>query len=637
MIKAFSEGKDIYATIASIAFNVPYEECLEFHPDTHEYQKDGKARRGEAKSIVLGVSYGRSVATIAEQLFGADDTLTDEEKVKKAQNVYDSVMNAFPNLRQLMIDAQATATQKGYVETILGRRRHIPDMMLPPFDFKPLPGYVNPDIDPLDPATLKNKEQIPKRIVDSLKKEYASFKYNGQRYKRNKQLHEEGIKVIDNRSRIADASRECVNCVDYETEILTQSGWKTYKDVAVGDKILSYSMDTHQIVEDAVEAVHIYDEPQEVVKFESTTISAVSTMNHRWIVGDYGAVPTIKTSEDVYNQAEAKCPILLTADNAIPSGCSLSDAELIAMVQDSIFCYEYLTFEFISLLSRHQAAVLARAMLQRDIPRTDSKIILTKQVTDAFQYLCVKAGYATISYHLGPYSKWYLTCIMPDTRSYIHPGHKTIGTADGVWCVTTHEGTWIARRNGKVYITGNSIIQGSASELTKMAILRLINDPRWKAFGGRLLVPVHDELIAEVPLEYAEEAGEILIECMCEAGSFLPFTISCDLETTERWYGLSLESITKHAKPDSFDNLSEDNIKWIQCHLCEMEYVLPLFNDEDGNKPRGDAAHGVSGQWSSVMDESIADYCSRYNVSRENFFDDIELRVQRGYIPKTRY
>jgi hypothetical protein len=54
MIKAFSEGKDIYATISSIAFNVPYEECLEFHPETHEYQKDGKARRGEAKTIVLG-------------------------------------------------------------------------------------------------------------------------------------------------------------------------------------------------------------------------------------------------------------------------------------------------------------------------------------------------------------------------------------------------------------------------------------------------------------------------------------------------------------------------------------------------------------------------------------------------------
>ena len=60
MIKAFSEGKDIYATIASIAFGVSYEECLEFHPETHEYQKDGKERRSSAKTIVLGKFSGLS-------------------------------------------------------------------------------------------------------------------------------------------------------------------------------------------------------------------------------------------------------------------------------------------------------------------------------------------------------------------------------------------------------------------------------------------------------------------------------------------------------------------------------------------------------------------------------------------------
>jgi len=54
MIDAFQHDRDIYATIASLAFNLPYEQCLEFHPETHEYQPDGKARRGEAKTIVLG-------------------------------------------------------------------------------------------------------------------------------------------------------------------------------------------------------------------------------------------------------------------------------------------------------------------------------------------------------------------------------------------------------------------------------------------------------------------------------------------------------------------------------------------------------------------------------------------------------
>ena len=62
MIKAFQENKDIYATIASLAYNVPYEKCLEFHPETHEYQPDGKARRTEAKSIVLGRPIGFRLA-----------------------------------------------------------------------------------------------------------------------------------------------------------------------------------------------------------------------------------------------------------------------------------------------------------------------------------------------------------------------------------------------------------------------------------------------------------------------------------------------------------------------------------------------------------------------------------------------
>lgn len=58
MVESFQAGRDIYASIASIAFNVPYEKCLEFHPETHEYQADGKARRGEAKTIVLGEPNG---------------------------------------------------------------------------------------------------------------------------------------------------------------------------------------------------------------------------------------------------------------------------------------------------------------------------------------------------------------------------------------------------------------------------------------------------------------------------------------------------------------------------------------------------------------------------------------------------
>ena len=54
MIKAYKDGKDVYSEIAAISFNKPYEECCEFAPDGSKNPPECKARRGEAKKIVLG-------------------------------------------------------------------------------------------------------------------------------------------------------------------------------------------------------------------------------------------------------------------------------------------------------------------------------------------------------------------------------------------------------------------------------------------------------------------------------------------------------------------------------------------------------------------------------------------------------
>ena len=67
MIKAYQEGKDLYAEIAALSFNTTYDNCLEFRPDG-TINPDGKNRRSQAKSILLGVLYGRGVPSIAEQL-----------------------------------------------------------------------------------------------------------------------------------------------------------------------------------------------------------------------------------------------------------------------------------------------------------------------------------------------------------------------------------------------------------------------------------------------------------------------------------------------------------------------------------------------------------------------------------------
>ena len=84
----------------------------------------------------------------------------------------------------------------------------------------------------------------------------------------------------------------------------------------------------------------------------------------------------------------------------------------------------------------------------------------------------------------------------------------------------------------------NARIQGSAADLTKIAMIELNENERLKELGFRILIPVHDEIIAECPEEYAKECSELLAETMSKAAEkILEMPIKCDVEVTKQWYG----------------------------------------------------------------------------------------------------
>ena len=53
MIGAYKDGKDLYATIATGVYNLPYWDCMEHHEDGSP-NPEGKKRRASCKSILLG-------------------------------------------------------------------------------------------------------------------------------------------------------------------------------------------------------------------------------------------------------------------------------------------------------------------------------------------------------------------------------------------------------------------------------------------------------------------------------------------------------------------------------------------------------------------------------------------------------
>lgn len=197
MIKAYKDGKDLYAEIASLSFNTTYENCLEFRPDGTT-NKEGKERRQNAKSILLGVLYGRGVPSIAEQL----GTTT-----AKAQAIKDSVFVGFPAIEKFEQDSLFMAEELGYVTTLWGRKRRLPDMTLPDYEFS-WSGNTESD-DPLD-FENDTPEEVPESIVNKYLRKLKNC-WGSQKRKIFEQANAEGVWIVDNTKKKADASRQCVN------------------------------------------------------------------------------------------------------------------------------------------------------------------------------------------------------------------------------------------------------------------------------------------------------------------------------------------------------------------------------------------------------------------------------------------
>ncbi|MEE3144338.1 MAG: DNA polymerase I, partial [Pseudomonadota bacterium] len=106
LLTAFSSGEDIHRATAADVFNIPVEQV---NPE----------QRRSAKAINFGLIYGMSAFGLAKQL---DVNLSD------ARDYVDRYFKQYPGVRSYMDETQALADEKGYVETIFGRRLYLPDI-----------------------------------------------------------------------------------------------------------------------------------------------------------------------------------------------------------------------------------------------------------------------------------------------------------------------------------------------------------------------------------------------------------------------------------------------------------------------------------------------------------------------------
>lgn len=106
MIHAFQNGDDIHAATASKVFNVPMEEVT-------------RDQRSSAKAVNFGIIYGQGAFGLAQNL-GISR--------KEAKTIIDGYFEQYSTIKTYMEQAVIDAREKGYVETIMKRRRYLPDI-----------------------------------------------------------------------------------------------------------------------------------------------------------------------------------------------------------------------------------------------------------------------------------------------------------------------------------------------------------------------------------------------------------------------------------------------------------------------------------------------------------------------------
>ena len=107
MLDAFNNGLDVHKATAAKVFHVPLEEVT-------------SDMRRKAKTVNFGIIYGVSAFGLAAQL-----AISRTE----AKEIIDQYFVEFPKVKTFMDQSIADARENGYVETVLGRRRYLRDIL----------------------------------------------------------------------------------------------------------------------------------------------------------------------------------------------------------------------------------------------------------------------------------------------------------------------------------------------------------------------------------------------------------------------------------------------------------------------------------------------------------------------------
>ena len=160
---------------------------------------------------------------------------------------------------------------------------------------------------------------------------------------------------------------------------------------------------------------------------------------------------------------------------------------------------------------------------------------------DIFQVLCTLQGYSSNKYFRtyevpagnGSTGCWYVGIHRRKTAQTPHC-ERTETSNGGVWCVTVPNSFAVFRRQGKTFVSGNTMVQGSAADIIKLAMIRCHRSCDEEI---RLSLSIHDELVLIAPNDRLGDAQKLLRDAMLGPGiqKLLTVPMKIDMHVVQRW------------------------------------------------------------------------------------------------------
>lgn len=194
LLDAYKNERDLYATLGAGVYKNDYWDNMEHFEDGSD-NIEGKKRRKKMKTLYLGLTYGMGSKKLSEDMHCS---------IEEAKKIVEDFHTGFPEVSEWMRKTEEEACKTGYVEDFWGRRRRLPDLLLPEYSFKTNSKKLfNPLI---GSSGKKENDELINKYKNKLKN--ISFKD----YEKVKQeAKAEGLEITKNGGFISRAKRQCVN------------------------------------------------------------------------------------------------------------------------------------------------------------------------------------------------------------------------------------------------------------------------------------------------------------------------------------------------------------------------------------------------------------------------------------------